>query len=79
MNINTLQVEDLLTVDVFCSTIPSTIEGYYNGYTSNALYNDDNGAYMVKYFNDETVRMLYMGKVKDGNLNDNTGDASSYV
>lgn len=75
LDINTIQESDILDVNTFCSTIPSTIEGYYNGYTSSGLFNDDTDACMVKYFNDGTVRMLYVGKFKNGLPYDLTGNA----
>lgn len=70
--------EDMLYIEDFVKTIPSTIEGYYNGYTSDGKYNDDSGnAYLVKYNKSGKVRYLYKGIIKDGSANDNTGNAWS--
>lgn len=73
-----IKKEDILSVSDFTETIPSTIEGYYNGYVSNGKYNDDSGnAYLIKYNPDGIVRYLYKGKIKDGYPHDSTGNAWS--
>ncbi len=70
--------EDILSIDGFINTIPSTIEGYYNGYISNGRYNDESGgAYLIKYKPNGDVRFLYKGKIKDGYPHDSTGNAWS--
>lgn len=75
-DINTLEEEDMLSVDKFIKTIPSNMEGYYSGYTSDGSYNDDSGdAYLVKYKHNGTVRRLYKGKIENGVENDDTGEA----
>lgn len=51
---------------------------YYNGNTSEELYNDDTGnAYLVKYKDDGKVDSLYVGKLKKGQPHDDTGNAWS--
>jgi len=69
--------EDILTCDKLYSQMDHPpLEGYYNGRTSNGRYNDTSGtAYMVKYFNDGTVRTLYTGMFKRGTFDDSTGNA----
>lgn len=54
----------------------SWLEGYYYGNTSDGFYNDDTGnSYMIKYFEDGTVRTLYYGNFANGVFDDDTGDA----
>lgn len=78
MNIENIQVEDILDVDTFCETIPSSVEGYYNGYVSNGKYNDETGeSYLVKYDYLGNVRYLYVGNIKNGVPDDQTGKAWS--
>lgn len=49
------------------------LEGYYNGNTSGGRFNDGSGeAYMVKYFEDGTVRTLYVGMFENGFPEDST-------
>ena len=71
--------EDVLTLDSFFVNFLKTdsiLDGYYNGNTSGGKFNDDSGkAYMVKYFNDGTVRTLYTGAFKNGTFEDRTGNA----
>lgn len=70
--------EDMLSVEEFVNTIPSTQEGYYNGYVCDGRYNDESGnAYLIKYKPDGTVRFLYKGNIKNGVPNDNTKNAWS--
>ncbi len=72
----TMKKEDILSVEDFVNTIPSNIEGYYNGYTSDGKYNDESGeAYLIKYKPDGTVRFLYKGNIKNGYPHDETGNA----
>ena len=54
----------------------SWLEGYYYGNTSDGFYNDETeNAYMIKYFEDGTVRTLYCGNFVNGEFEDNTGNA----
>ncbi|MDE7446174.1 MAG: hypothetical protein K2N15_10820 [Lachnospiraceae bacterium] len=74
----TIKKEDMLSVDDFIDTIPSTMEGYYNGYVASGRYNDESGnAYLIKYKPDGTVRFLYKGNIVNGYPHDNTGNAWS--
>lgn len=67
---------NIVTVDQFKSTISSPLEGYYFGNTSNGKYNDDTGtSYMIKYFENGTVRTLYHGDFKNGSFNDSSNEA----
>lgn len=67
---------NIITVEQFKSTIDSPLEGYYYGNTSNGKYNDDTGlAYMIKYFENGTVRTLYCGNFQNGTFNDSTNNA----
>lgn len=69
-------VEDVLYADEFITSLSPRLKGYYYGNTSNNLFNDDSGdAYMVYFFEDGTVRLLYSGNFKDGTFEDNTGNA----
>ena len=52
------------------------IEGHYRGDVSNGYYNDATGnAYLIKYFEDGTIRYLYKGRFVHGQADDRTGDA----
>lgn len=67
---------DIVTIDEFQSGISPDMFAYYHGRTSNGLFNDKTGnAYMVHFFDDGSVRMLYVGNFKDGRLHDLTGNA----
>lgn len=77
-DIKTVKENDILGVDRFLETIPSTMEGYYSGYTSDGKYNDGSGnAYMVKYDTKGNVRYFYQGKISDGYGNDNGKDENN--
>ena len=54
------------------------IEGYYNGYTSDGYFNDENEdgtAYMIKYTEEGYVRLFYFGKFASGQPRDLSGKA----
>lgn len=69
-------VEDVLYADEFITSLSPHLKAYYYGNTSNNLFNDDSGdAYMVYFFEDGTVRLLYSGNFKDGTFEDHTGNA----
>lgn len=71
---------DIMSVDDFRSTIPSTQEAYYNGYTSDGKFNDTTGnSYLVKYNESGRVIYLYKGKMRDGWPEDDTGQAWSLI
>lgn len=79
-DIQTISKEDMMSRDKFMLTIPSTIEGYYNGYTSDGRYNDNSeDAYLVKYDTNGNVRYLYKGILEDGYGNDNRNNADSWA
>lgn len=68
--------DDILSVQDFKSNLNAGIEGYYCGRTSSGKFNDSTGnAYMVKFFEDGTVRTLYVGNFENGMPNDTTGNA----
>lgn len=73
---------DILYVNDFENNLKevSILEGYYSGNTSNGYYNDNTGnAYLIKFFEDGTVRMLYHGNFCNGYPDDNTGNAWNIV
>jgi len=74
---DSVTADDILTTEDLRNKIgESALEGYYNGNTSDGWFNDDSGtAYMVKYFDDGSVRTLYVGRFKDGFPEDSTGDS----
>lgn len=73
---NLVMDTDILNAEEFMSKIILSQEGYYNGYISNGLYNDDTGdAYTIKYSRDGFIRFLYVGNFEDGDLTDDTGNA----
>jgi len=73
---DSVTVEDILSIDDLQLRVAGWLEGYYNGNTSNGAFNDNSGeAYMVKYFEDGTVRTLYTGKFENGNPEDSTNNA----
>ncbi|MFI3201228.1 MAG: hypothetical protein R3Y54_06860, partial [Eubacteriales bacterium] len=54
--------------------------GYYNGMTSNGMYNDTTGnAVLIKFDENGYVRTLYKGNVQNGEFNDKTGNAWQIV
>lgn len=81
-NLDNATANNLLYVNEFESKLKDTtiLEGYYNGNTSDGYYNDNTGnAYMIKFFDDGTVRMLYHGNFRDGYPDDSTGNAWDIV
>lgn len=81
-NLTDATLGDILYVNDFEDELKNTsiLEGYYNGNTSDGYYNDTTGnAYMIKFFDDSTVRMLYCGNFKNGYPDDNTGNAWDIV
>lgn len=68
--------KNIISADMFRENIAKTMEGYYYGNISDGYFNDDTGrAYLVKFFEDGTVKTLYMGKIKNGVFDDKTGNA----
>lgn len=78
---NNVTSEDIFDVKKFEAIIKGNgLEEYYYGRTSDGFFNDDSGnAYLAKYSNDGTLRMLYVGNFKDGMPEDNTGKAWEIV
>lgn len=75
-SLDDVEANDIINVRRFKTTINTSLVGYYNGNTSEGLYNDDTGeAYLVRYSLDGTIKTLYMGKFVDGKFDDNTGNA----
>lgn len=74
-----IEIEDLVSIEDLKRDLTesdSWLEGYYKGNTSDGYYNDNTGkAYLIKYFENGTVRTLYRGKFKDGEFEDDTGNA----
>ena len=56
--------------------LSSNIISHYHGNTMNGVYNDQTGsAYLVTYFDDNSVKTLYVGGFKNGQFEDNTTNA----
>lgn len=73
---DSLSDSNIINAENFMKSISLQIEGYYNGYTSEGKFNDSSeDAYLVKYNEDGSVRYLYVGQIKNGVGNDNTGNA----
>ncbi len=71
-----VEIDDMMTVRDFESSIDTRVEGFYHGDTSNGTYNDQKGdAYLIKYAEDGTVRTLYVGGFRNGKFDDVSGDA----
>lgn len=74
-SVDSAKTSDIVDTETFMSYMSSCL-GYYNGNTSNGLYNDDTGkAYFVEYAKDGTVKTLYQGKFSNGQFNDDTREA----
>lgn len=68
--------DDILTAEELRIKVGRVLKGYYNGKTSGKLFNDDTyTAYMAKYFDNGTLRMLYIGKFVDGLPEDSGNDS----
>lgn len=73
---NNVIESDIISAQEFLSNCDAVLEGYYCGNTSGGQFNDDTGtACLVKYFEDGTVRTLYVGKIKNGDFEDTSGNA----
>ena len=74
--LDTVQSEDIWGADAFANNLTGYQEGYYFGNISNGRFNDDTStAYMVKYFEDGSIKTLYVGNFRNGQFHDNTGNA----
>lgn len=75
---NYLKAENIINEEYFYNIMirDLKIEGYYNGYTSDGYFNDENAnAYMIKYTEDGYVRMVYSGSFANGQPYDTKGNA----
>lgn len=76
IEMDSIKESDIIDADSFRLILSSNLEGYYNGYTSDRLYNDDTGqAYLIKYAREGYIRTLYVGKMEDGYFEDATNNA----
>ncbi|MBD5507850.1 MAG: hypothetical protein HDR05_07340 [Lachnospiraceae bacterium] len=76
IDINSIKDSDIIDANSFRLILSPNLEGYYNGYTSDGLFNDDTGqAYLVKYAREGYIRTLYVGEMKDGYFEDATNNA----
>lgn len=75
-----VQMQDVVSAEDFIAEIATPVDSYYRGNTSNGIYNDNTGeAYLVRYHEDGTVKVLYKGCFTDGKFDDNTGEAWELV
>lgn len=71
-----VEPKNIISTMDFENLLDTPLEGYYKGNTSDGKYNDETGeAYLIKYFEDGTTRMIYCGNFKNGEFNDHTGKA----
>ena len=74
--IDSVAARDIVSADAFRDMLGDKLYGYYCGDTSDGLFNDLSGnAYMVYFFENGTVRLLYSGRFENGTFNDDTGRA----
>ena len=67
-------------MDNFIEKQDAVMLQYYHGNTSDGKYNDNSGsAYLVKFYEDGTVKTLYVGNFANGTFNDNTNNAWNIV
>lgn len=72
--------DDVLTADGFREIICGKKIAYYYGNTADGYFNDITGnAYMIHYFEDGSVKLLYSGNFVNGLCNDSTGNAWQIV
>lgn len=75
-----VQMQDVVSAEDFITEIDTPVDSYYRGNTSNGIYNDNTGeAYLVRYNEDGTVKVLYKGCFADGKFDDSTGEAWELV
>lgn len=75
-----VQMQDVVSAEDFITEINTPVDSYYRGNTSNGIYNDNTGeAYLVRYNEDGTVKVLYKGCFADGKFDDSTGEAWELV
>lgn len=74
------RVSDIMHVDALLGSVTYKISEFYSGDTSNELYNDESGqAYRIKYTPYGNIENLYVGRFKDGDFCDFTGNAWEIV
>ena len=74
--LDTVEPENIVSVDAFKDLLTGYQECYYFGNISNGRFNDDTStAYMVKYFPDGTIKTLYVGCFRNGHFHDTTCNA----
>ncbi len=75
VNYNNPNERDLIIPGIFTNTLPDYIS-HYHGDTSESLYNDTSGeAYLLIYDDRGYIKTLYSGRFKDGQFDDDTGEA----
>lgn len=68
--------KDIIDIGTFQKNINPNLFAYYYGSVSGEYFSDKSGtSYMVRFFEDGTVRLLYVGNFENGHFNDDTGDA----
>lgn len=75
-----VRASDILYTDNFIETQDAVMLQYYYGNTADGKYNDNTGnAYLVKFYEDGTVKTLYVGNFLNGTFNDDTNNAWNIV
>ena len=77
-----VNLSDMIYPSDFLKKIsPNALEGFYHGRTSGGITNDDTSeACKVIYdLDDGNIKLLYIGKIKDGKFNDDFGDTFEIV
>lgn len=75
-------VENIITAKMFTESFlaSSPMVGYYHGNISDGRFNDSTGdAYLAKFFEDGTVRMLYQGRIKNGDIADSHDEGAWFI
>lgn len=75
-----VRASDILYTDNFIEIQDAVMLQYYYGNTADGKYNDNTGnAYLVKFYEDGTVKTLYVGNFLNGTFNDDTNNAWNIV
>lgn len=77
-----VNLSDMIYPSDFLNKIsPNALAGFYHGRTSGGITNDDTSeACKVIYdLDDGNIKLLYIGKIKDGKFNDDFGDTFEIV
>ena len=68
--------KDVIGTYQLLSMVNTKLLSCYNGYTKDGLYEDNTGnAYYISFFNDGTVKTLYVGKFREGQFCDSSNDS----